>query len=84
MFSKLALKNVALPLAPGELVGVLVQALADIQQPGRLLHPRLHLGGGDLLDGQRQGDVFKGQFWKWTICKNITVSGGASPGPSTT
>ena len=47
-------------LSAGHLVGVLVQAVADAQQLGGLLHPGADLPRRSAHDGQGQSDVFKG------------------------
>ena len=47
-------------LAAGHLVGVLVQAVLNAQQPGHLLHPAGNLPRGGLHNGQGQGNIFKG------------------------
>lgn len=43
--------------AAGELVGILVEHVRDVEAAGHLLHAGERLAGGDAGDGERQGDV---------------------------
>ena len=39
-------------------IGVFVQNICDVQLSGYFPHPTIDLACGDLVDGQRQGDIF--------------------------
>ena len=41
------------------LIGVLIQNIRDIQLSGHFPNPSINLPCGNLVDGQRQGDVFR-------------------------
>ena len=63
------------------ILGVFVQNICDVQLSGYFPHPTIDLACGDLIDGQRQGDIFgDGQgvqqviFLKHKKCKVIANS----------